>query len=192
MGAETQSGAEALLKELEQKKINALRAIDEEFSSSLKELEESTRKEIEAIERKAEADSKNKAQAEMNRIIGAARLDAKRILFDATEKMMSLNLKKLEELLKSYAETESYKKLVLNMAKYATSRLGKGALIACREKDRQLLKDKGFKILDNELHCMGGIKAYDSSRTLELDLTFEELLRMKNEQLTAEIMEKIG
>jgi Archaeal/vacuolar-type H+-ATPase subunit E len=191
MGAETQSGAEALLKELEQKKANALKAIEEEFRSNLKELEENTRKEIEAIIKKAEADAKSKAQAETNRIIGAARLEAKRIIFDATDKMMTHNIKKLQDILKSYASTESYKKLVVDMAKYATSRLGKGAFIACRKEDKQLLNDKGFKIADNELQCIGGIKAFDSSKTLELDLTFEELLRMKNEQLTAEIMEKI-
>src|SRR5581483_4766177 len=97
MGAETQSGAEALLKELEQKKENALKAIDEEFKSSLKELEENTRKEIEGIQKKAEADARFKAQGEANRIIGAARLEAKRIIFDATDKMMTLNIRKLQQ-----------------------------------------------------------------------------------------------
>src|SRR5579875_409368 len=114
MGAETQSGAEALLKELEQKKENALKAIDEEFKSSLKELEENTRKEIEGIQKKAEADARFKAQKEANRMIGAARLEAKKSINDATEKMMTLNIRKLKDILKSYAATESYKKLVVD------------------------------------------------------------------------------
>ncbi|MEM3684241.1 MAG: V-type ATP synthase subunit E [Conexivisphaerales archaeon] len=192
MGTETQSGAEALLRELERKKQKELSSIEEEFKKKAEELERQARAEIQSIQRKAEAESAIRAQSETNRIIGAARLEAKRLLFDAMEKMMSSNVQRLNELLKSYVESESYRKLLLRMAKYASSRLGKGMLVSCRAEDKQLLNSNGYKTVDNDLQCLGGIKAYDASKTLELDLTFEELLRMKDEQIRSAIMEKIG
>lgn len=192
MGADTQSGAEALLRELEQRKLNALRSIEEEFNTQLNQLEIMKKNEIDSIKKSAEDEAANKSQAEANRIIGAAKLEAKRIIFDATEQMLERNLRRLEELLKSYASSDSYKELVLKMANYATKRLGKNALISCRSEDKQLLAKKGFRLMDNELNCIGGIKAYDSDMSVELDLTFEELLRMKEEQIRAAIMQEVS
>ncbi|MEM0075492.1 MAG: V-type ATP synthase subunit E family protein [Conexivisphaerales archaeon] len=190
MGTEALSGAEALLRELADKKAKALKSLEEEFEAKLKEVETQTAAAIAEIQQRAQDESKLQAEKERNRIIGASKLQAKKLIFDATEKMMKENLESLQQVLKSYTESEPYKDLLLRMANYASRRLGRGMVIKCREKDKAILNDKGFKVISSDLQSVGGIIAYNSNRSLELDLRLEELLRIKEEQVRAAIAGK--
>ncbi|MEM3267547.1 MAG: V-type ATP synthase subunit E family protein [Conexivisphaerales archaeon] len=190
MGTEALSGAEALLRELADKKAKALKSLEQEFEAKLKEVETQTAAAIAEIQQRAQDESKLQAEKERNRIIGASKLQAKKLIFDATEKMMKENLESLQQVLKSYTESEPYKDLLLRMANYASRRLGRGMVIKCREKDKAILNDKGFKVISSDLQSMGGIIAYNSNRSLELDLRLEELLRIKEEQVRAAIAGK--
>ncbi|MEM3186573.1 MAG: V-type ATP synthase subunit E family protein [Conexivisphaerales archaeon] len=190
MGTEALSGAEALLRELADKKAKALKSLEQEFEAKLKEVETQTAAAIAEIQQRAQDESKLQAEKERNRIIGASKLQAKKLIFDATEKMMKENLESLQQVLKSYTESEPYKDLLLRMANYASRRLGRGMVIKCREKDKAILNDKGFKVISSDLQSVGGIIAYNSNRSLELDLRLEELLRIKEEQVRAAIAGK--
>ncbi|MEM0287266.1 MAG: V-type ATP synthase subunit E family protein [Nitrososphaerota archaeon] len=190
MGTEALSGAEALLRELADKKAKALKSLEQEFEAKLKEVETQTAAAIAEIQQRAQDESKLQAEKERNRIIGASKLQAKKLIFDATEKMMKENLESLQQVLKSYTESEPYKDLLLRMANYASRRLGRGMVIKCREKDKAILNDKGFKVISSDIQSVGGIIAYNSNRSLELDLRLEELLRIKEEQVRAAIAGK--
>lgn len=189
MGAEALTGAEALLKELEQKKANGLNTVEHEFQLKIKELTEQTDRKIAEMEEGAKKEAVSKSFEESSRILGSAKLEAKRKLFDATERMLNSNLQLFQQALRNYTEGEAYADSLVRIAKYAAKRLGKGMVISCRMKDRKILEGKGFKTSDDDLQCIGGIIAYDSTKNLSLDLRFEELLRIKEEQVRAEIME---
>ena len=74
------------------------------------------------------------------------------------------------------------------MLAYASKRLGPGVTIRCRAADAAILKKLGAKVSSPNLETMGGFKATNSDGTLELDLTFEELLRNREDEARAFIL----
>ena len=111
------------------------------------------------------------------------------MIFDATEKMLDSNLAALRQALADYAGSKEYPELIPRMAKYASSRLGGGAVeVICRPADAATLKKAGAKVVSSDLNSIGGFKAESENGELELDLTFEEVLRSHEEEARAYIL----
>ena len=64
------------------------------------------------------------AQKEVTKIEGAAKLQSKKLLFDATEKLLESNIAALKDALAELASSPAYAELLAKMAKYASKRLG--------------------------------------------------------------------
>src|SRR5688572_19375758 len=65
---------------------------------------------VREIEEKSENEAENKAQREYARITESARLEAKKILFDAINKNMSTSVDAIKHELKNYTKKADYKK----------------------------------------------------------------------------------
>lgn len=130
------------------------------------------------------------AQRERIRIGGAAKLQSKKMVFDATEKMLENNLVSLRQVLAEVAESKDYPDLLSRMVAYASKRLGGSISVRCRSHDAATIKKLGAKVHSSNLESIGGFKANNSDGTLELDLTFEELLRNHEDEVRAFILGK--
>ncbi|MDG7012454.1 MAG: hypothetical protein JRN17_05130, partial [Nitrososphaerota archaeon] len=140
-------------------------------------IQESGRKEAEAA-----------AQKEKARIEGAAKLQAKKMIFEATEKELESNLAALRQILADYAESKDYQNMLAKMVSYAEKSLGAPIGIECRSSDAAALKKLGVKVTSSDLSSIGGFSATSKDGTLALDLTFEELLRTHDEDVRAAIL----
>ena len=76
------------------------------------------------------------------------------------------------------------------MVAYASKRLGGSISVRSRQADAAALKKLGVKVDSSDLDSMGGFKATNHDDTLELDLTFEELLRSREDEARASILGK--
>jgi vacuolar-type H+-ATPase subunit E/Vma4 len=183
-------GVDALLNEVEQRRKRALEALEGEYGAKREEVKKRTEEQRAYIMEAAKREAAALAQKEKTRIQGAAKLQAKKLLFDATEKLLENNIEALKEALADYAESPAYSELLTRMARYASKRLGGKIKVTCRKEDEATLKAAGAKIDSTSLNSIGGFKADSEDGTLELDLTFEELLRSREDEVRASILGK--
>ena len=142
------------------------------------------------IEEKYENEAENKAQREYARITESARLEAKKVLFDAINTNMSTSVEAIKHELKNYPKKADYKKTLEKMILYAKRHLGDDIIIKCRESDIPYLKEMNV-IIGSSISTMGGIIAVDKSQSKEIDLTFEELLENHEDEIKNFLYEKM-
>jgi V/A-type H+-transporting ATPase subunit E len=183
-------GVDALLNEVEERKKKALEALESEYSAKREEVKKRTEEQLSYIMESAKREAAALAAKEKTRIQGAAKLQAKKLLFDATEKLLENNIAALKDALADYADSPAYSELLTRMAKYASKRLDSKIAVTCREQDEATLKAAGAKIGSADLNSIGGFKADSEDGTLELDLTFEEILRSREDEVRASILGK--
>jgi vacuolar-type H+-ATPase subunit E/Vma4 len=111
-------------------------------------------------------------------------------MFGATEKMLEANVAALRQVLAEHANSKEYQDLLASMVAYANKRLGGSISVVCRPADAAAMKKQGVKVTSSDLDSMGGFKATSRDGTLELDLTFEELLRGREEDARAMLLGK--
>ncbi len=183
-------GVDALLKEVEDRRKKALEALEAEYAAKRDEVKKRTEEQLAYIMENAKKEAAVASQREKIRIQGASKLQAKKIMFDATEKMLESNIGALKQSLAELASSPAYPELLQKMARYASKRLGGKIAVTCRKADEATLKAAGAKVASADLNSMGGFVADSEDGTLELDLTFEELLRGREDDVRAAILGK--
>ena len=183
-------GVDALLKEVEDRRTKALEALEAEYSSKRDEVKKRSAEQVAYIMESAKKEAVSLSQKEVTKIEGAAKLQSKKLLFDATEKLLENNIAALKDALAELASSPSYDELLAKMAKYASKRLDGKISVACRKQDEAALKAAGAKVASTTLNSIGGFKATSVDGSLELDLTFEEILRSREDEVRASILGK--
>ena len=112
------------------------------------------------------------------------------MVFDAMEKMLEVNLASLRRTLAELAQSKEYPDLLARMVRYASNRLGGKMGVVSRPADEPILKKLGARVISSNLNSIGVFKAESDDGTLELDLTFEEVLRNHEERARASILGK--
>jgi vacuolar-type H+-ATPase subunit E/Vma4 len=179
-----------LLNELEEKHSAALKRLEDENNAKREEVKRRMEEERSKILDTAKKEALELSQKERIQVIGAAKLQAKKIGFDATEKMLEANVWSLRQALSEYAGSKEYSQLLPQMVRYASKRLGGEVSVSCRAEDSPAIKKAGAKVSSADLTTIGGFKAQSEDGDLELDLTFEELLRTHEEEVRAAIIGK--
>ena len=135
-------------------------------------------------------DARLKSEREAARIVEAARLQAKKILFDAINLNLDSAFVIIKEKLKSYAQSADYKIALQKMVVTAKKHLGPNINIICREQDRSALTDMGVTVI-RTTQSIGGVIAENENGSKELDMTFEELLRIHEDEVKSSILEEL-
>ena len=176
------------IKDRKNKKINILDSTLSEKKAKIQSMKESTLKEM---ENQYSNEAKAKSQREAGRIVEAARLKAKKILFDAINENMNSTFDTITKELKSYTQGPEYKNILQIMLNYAKQRLGQNIIVYCREDDKIILKGMNNIVFGPSIQTIGGVRAEDKNGTRELDLTFEELLRTHEDNVKNILLERM-
>ena len=182
--------AESLLNEVEEKRKGTIQMLEQEYAAKKDEVAKRAQEQKSYIQDSANKEAVALVQREKIRIEGAAKLQSKKMVFDATEKMLENNLDALRQALADFANSKDYPEMLTRMSRYASRRLGGGITVESRPADAAALRKAGVKVTSSELGSIGGFKATSSDGTLELDLTFEELLRNHEDEARASILGK--
>jgi V/A-type H+-transporting ATPase subunit E len=182
--------AETLLREVEDRRKKALEQLEAEYTAKKAEILKRTEQELSYIQESNRKEALSLAEKEHTRVTGASKLRAKKMVFDATEKMLEANIANLKNALAETAQSKEYPELLARMVAYASKRLGGRMGVICRPADAPILKKAGAQTVSSSLNSIGGFKAESEDGTLELDLTFEEILRNHEEQARASILGK--
>ena len=182
--------ADSLLREVQDRRKKALEQLEAEYSAKREEVVKRTEQERSHILESSKREAVSLADRERTRITGATKLQAKKMIFDATEKMLESNVGNLRKTLADLAQSKEYPDLLSRMVKYASKRVGTQMKVVCRQADEPILRTAGVAVESSKLNSIGGFKAESADGTLELDLTFEEVLRNHEEQARASILGK--
>lgn len=181
--------AETFLREIENRKRRELEALDRELAEKKESLLRENNARVQELKERYKREARIKSEREGTRIVEAARLQAKRIIFEAIDANMDSAFSMIRQELKNYTKNTQYKKTLEEMINVAKKRLGKDLLVHCREEDRDILKDIGVTV-SNSIQTLGGIIVENKEGTMQLDFTFEELIRTREEEVRAKLLGK--
>jgi V/A-type H+-transporting ATPase subunit E len=97
----------------------------------------------------------------------------------------------IKQEMKNYVQKPDYKNLLKKMITFSKNTLGSDAIIHCRTNDTSIFKEMNIPVVDPPINTLGGIISEDKQGTRELDLTFEELLRTKEDDVKGFLLERL-
>ena len=151
-------GADALLKEVEERRTKALEALEAEYAAKRDEVKKRTDEQVAFVMESAKKESVTLAQKESTKVEGAAKLQAKKMLFDATEKLLESNVALLKQDLAEFAASPAYRTSWPGWSSYATKRLGGKIAVVCRKADEAALKAAGAKVISARPRLHGRVQ----------------------------------
>ena len=181
---------ETFLLEIENRKKREMESLDKEYAEKRSKLQADLDITLREIQERFAQEAKIKSEREHARIIEAAKLQAKKIVFDAINTNMQSAFEVINKEIENYTKTPQYRKALETMVNSSKKKLGQNIVVHCREEDKTALKEIGVTV-GNAIKTLGGIVAENNERTKELDLTFEELLRTNEDQIKSFLSERM-
>lgn len=176
---------EALLKEVEARSASETRALEMKLEAERKAVEAQTRAEVERIRSDADRKSQVEAAREKARLLASAKLEAKKVLFEARERRTNAALEEVKKRLAAYAKSAEYPGLLASMVSAGTGVLGDKVRLLMRPEDVALLPAKMRSWVDDKrpIAVMGGLVVERADGSRSLNYTFEELLRLREDRV---------
>lgn len=116
--------------------------------------------------------------------IAGARQAARKLAYEARERQMADALAQSRQLLQAFTKDARYPAVLKRMVAAATEELGKGLKIYGRAEDAAALKTAAGKAFDDRAApILGGLIAETSDGSRRLNLSFDELLRLREDRL---------
>ena len=135
---------------------------------------------------RAESDRLGEAEAARERAqrIAAAKLRARKLLYEAREARLERALEETRALLEKYTESDDYPATLQRMYDAATRELGKSVRVRGRAADASRLAKVAGKSADpTPLPILGGLVAETPDGARRLNLSFDELLRLHEDRV---------
>jgi vacuolar-type H+-ATPase subunit E/Vma4 len=126
------------------------------------------------------------AARERTRVVASARLKAKQLDQEAREAVTTALLDVARQELAEFTKDPEYAKLVRRLYKLAVERLGPGCVVRGRAEDGKLLRSiAGSGYSDEPLPILGGFVAATADGRRRLNLSFDDLLRLREDAVRA-------
>jgi vacuolar-type H+-ATPase subunit E/Vma4 len=111
-------------------------------------------------------------------------MQARKLEYEAREKAMASSLASVRELLGDLTRSEEYGAVLARMYALAVNQLGKDVRISGRSEDSTILKSlagRGFNPAPQPI--LGGLVAETADGERRLTLSFDELLRLRDDRV---------
>jgi V/A-type H+/Na+-transporting ATPase subunit E len=116
--------------------------------------------------------------------LAAAKLQARKLLYEAREKRLTSAIGETRVLLQEYTRSAQYPAVLKRMVAVATDTLGKQLRISGRAEDSSLLSKVAGKNFDpTPQPIVGGVMAETPDGSRRLNLSFDELLRLREDRV---------
>jgi V/A-type H+-transporting ATPase subunit E len=182
---------DTFIQEIEKRKENEINLLERTLAEKKAEIKRTKETNVKQLQGHYREESKVKSSKEAAKIVEAAKLKAKKILFEAINANMDSTFGVIRNEMKNYVQKPEYKMLAERMVNFAKNNLGTQIMIHCRDDDKPIFKDMNIPI-GSSIGALGGIIAEDKDGKRELDLTFEELLRTKEEDVKSYLLERMA
>jgi vacuolar-type H+-ATPase subunit E/Vma4 len=124
------------------------------------------------------------SQREHAQRVAAAKLQARKMTYEAQERQLTGSLQLVRRLLSDFTRSPEYPQVLKRMCAVATEQLGKQAKVSGRAEDAAVLKSiAGKNFNDAPAPILGGLVAETTDGSRRLNLTFDELLRLREDRV---------
>ncbi|MCI4363327.1 MAG: hypothetical protein L3K13_03370 [Thermoplasmata archaeon] len=128
--------------------------------------------------------AEEEARRERQRLLAGAKMQAKKLEYEARERALGGSLDSVRRVLGEYTRSPEYPEVLRRMYSYASAQLGKDLRVTGRTEDAALLRSIAGKSFEpTPLPILGGLVAETANRERRLTLSLDELLRLRESQL---------
>lgn len=143
-------------------------------------------REVDGIRQEGARRTEREIEQERAQKLASARLQARKLVYEAREREMERSLADTRRLLEQFTRTKEYAQVLRHMHHAATAELGTSIRISGRKEDQALLESVGGKsYAKTPLPILGGLVAETSNGARRLDLSFDELMRLREDKVRA-------
>lgn len=173
-----------LVEEIAARGAAQVRAIEETTAREAAKITAERDRRVLAIQQGMERAAAIEASRERAQRVAAAKLRSRQRLYEAREARLKSSLAATQQLLADFTNRPEYPKVLERMYRYATETLGDGVRLKGRAEDAAALKKIAPGRLDpNPAPIVGGLIAETADGSRSLDLSFNELLRLREDRV---------
>ncbi len=139
-----------------------------------------------AIRTEGRTQAEAEARRERAQRVAGARMRARKLVYEAEERAMSASLDSVRALLRDFTQGDEYPEVLRRMSAVASDEFGKDVRLSGRAEDAALLKSlagRGFDPTPQPI--LGGLIAETPDGKRRLSLSFDELLRLREDRVRA-------
>jgi V/A-type H+/Na+-transporting ATPase subunit E len=173
-----------LLDEIRAQGAQELAAAEEKSSSEKLRIVNDRDHRVKQLRADLESQGANEARRQHGQKIAGARMQARKLEYEAREAALERSLGSVQDMLKEYTRSNEYPDVLARMYALAVNELGKDLRVMGRAEDASTLKDlagRGFVAQPQAI--LGGLIAETPEGDRRLTLTFDELLRYREDRL---------
>jgi V/A-type H+/Na+-transporting ATPase subunit E len=175
---------ESLVAEIRSRGQAELRSIETARAAEAGRIAAARDAEITALRTDAERAAEAEASRERAQRLAAAKLKARKLLYEAREARLERAIQDTRDLLQKYADSDDYPATLKRMVDVANDRLGKQVRVMGRAADSGRLARAAGKTVDpTPVPILGGLIAETTDGTRRLNLSFDELLRLHEDRV---------
>lgn len=175
---------ERLVEEVRRRSESDLDAERKRFSEEARRLLDQRTKALATIAEESERSTALEATRIRAAENARAKVEGRKLVFEARQRAVERSLDDARRRLGEFADSDDYDALLKRLYDYAVARLGKPVRISGRSADAVRLKSLAGKGFDaSPIPTAGGLIAESSDGSRRLDLSFEELLRRREDDL---------
>jgi vacuolar-type H+-ATPase subunit E/Vma4 len=159
---------------------------NQKFTAEKARLETDRGQRVAAIQDEFRTRTEAEARRERSQRVAGAHMQSRKLEYEAQEKAMNASLDAVRDLLHAFTESDEYPEVLRRMFFVATDELGKDVRVTGRAEDAALLKTLAGRSFDpTPAAILGGLVAETPSGHRHLTLSFDELLRLREDRVRA-------
>jgi vacuolar-type H+-ATPase subunit E/Vma4 len=175
---------ESLVEEIRQHAEAELQATIDAAKANAERIAAERDRKIAEIRASAQRATEAEVARERTQRIAAAKLQSRKLLYEARERRLEDGLKETRTLLSNFTDTPAYPAVLKRMAEVATESLGRQLRISGRAEDAAVLAKVAGKAFDpTPQPILGGLVAETTDQSRRLNLSFDELLRLREDEV---------
>ncbi len=177
---------ESLVEEIRQHAEAELRAITEAQAKETARIAEERDRRIAELRGASQRAAEMEAARERAQRVAAAKLKARKMMYEARERRIDTGLQETRTLLRDFTSSPKYPATLKRMVEVANGALGPQLLISGRREDRGVLAKVARRAFDpTPQPILGGLIAETPDKSRRLNLSFDELLRLREDEVRA-------
>ena len=175
---------ETLVEEIRRRGEADLAAVTSRREAESAKIEAERDRTVEAVRAESARATEAEVAHEHAQHIAAAKLQSRKMLYEAREKRLVGALEETRTLLEEYTRSPQYPTVLKRMMTAATDTLGRPVRILGRSEDAAVLSKLAGKSFDpTPQPILGGLVAESPDGNRRLNLSFDELLRLREDRV---------
>lgn len=177
-------GLETLVAEIRRRGEAELKTIEEARDAETAKIAADRDAKIGAIRSESQRLAELEAARERAQRIAGAKLKARKLLYEAREARLRAGVEATRALLSDFTRSEAYPAVLKRMVDTAGDTLGKQLKVRGRSEDAARLQKAAGKAYDpTPVPILGGLVAETADGSRRLNLSFDELLRLREDRV---------